>query len=290
MKIIEPSATIIEDELAALPIHQRIDTCGAICYQRPAKPTEEEAIEFCKSMLTNKHLTTLEMVRIHLVVDGDHDDEFSFGKYIDVKCIDIGRFIISGSIRAFLEKWDNLDAEIRRFLKKNYPQLFIKQYASRECWGMRVRFADPEEIPREHKYVAVKVICSRAISHQIVRHRPVSFLQESQRYCRYDDEVVFIRPEWVANPFSWDNSAVIRWVAHMETCEAYYKHQLQYGKLSPQQARGGLPNDTKTELLVYASLPEWEHIFNLRCSKGADPEVRRIMIPLQEQFVEKYGE
>jgi len=100
---------------------------------------------------------------------------------------------------------------------------------------------------------------------------------------------VFIRPEWVGNSSIW-SATENTWYDHMEACEDYYQDQLQYGKLPPQQARGGLPNDTKTELLVYASLPEWEHIFNLRCSKGADPEVRRIMIPLQEQFVEKYGE
>ena len=43
MKIVEPSATIIEKELAGLSVCQRIDRCAAACYQRPPKPTEEEA-------------------------------------------------------------------------------------------------------------------------------------------------------------------------------------------------------------------------------------------------------
>ena len=76
----------------------------------------------------------------------------------------------------------------------------------------------------------------------------------------------------------------------MADCEDYYKKQLQSGCLSPQQARGGLPNDTKTELIMYGSLPMWDHVFELRCAAGADPEMKRICIPLREEFKAKYGE
>ena len=79
------------------------------------------------------------------------------------------------------------------------------------------------------------------------------------------------------------------WEQHMEHCEDYYKNRLKDG-LSPQQARGGLPNDTKTELIMYGSLPMWDHVFELRCAAGADPEMKRICIPLREEFKAKYGE
>jgi thymidylate synthase (FAD) len=46
----------------------------------------------------------------------------------------------------------------------------------------------------------------------------------------------------------------------------------------------------KTELIMYASLPEWRHIFDQRCAKAADPEMRRIMVPLREQFRAEYPE
>ena len=36
------------------------------------------------------------------------------------------------------------------------------------------------------KRYCVKFICSRSISHELVRHRVFSFIQESQRYCAYD--------------------------------------------------------------------------------------------------------
>ena len=37
----------------------------------------------------------------------------------------------------------------------------------------------------EHVSFTVKYICSRACSHQLVRHRISAFSQESQRYCNY---------------------------------------------------------------------------------------------------------
>jgi thymidylate synthase ThyX len=78
----------------------------------------------------------------------------------------------------------------------------------------------------------------------------------------------------------------------MLMAERRYFNRLDKG-LQTQQARGVLPNDCKTELIMYASLPEWLHILNtdtMRCSKHADPEMRRIMIPLREEFMAKYPE
>ena len=184
--------------------------------------------------------------------------------------------VVSGSIRAFMET--DYGSHVWNFLASELPLFFAESDLPRGD----VRFATPDEIPWQHKHVAVRVICSRAISHQLVRHRPCSFLQESQRYCRYDDEVVFIRPEWADGEWAL-------FKAHCETSEMMYRVRMAKG-LSPQQARGVLPNDTKTELIMYASLPEWLHIFKMRCAKAADPEMRRIMVPLREQFRAEYPE
>jgi thymidylate synthase ThyX len=82
------------------------------------------------------------------------------------------------------------------------------------------------------------------------------------------------------------------WHGQMYANEEQYKLRLQ-NKLSPQEARGALANDAKTELIMYASLQEWKYILNtdtMRCSKHADPEMQRIMLPLREQFKEQYPE
>lgn len=51
----------------------------------------------------------------------------------------------------------------------------------------------------EHYSVSVRIICDRGVSHELVRHRPASYTQESTRYCNYtkgkfDGELTFIEP------------------------------------------------------------------------------------------------
>lgn len=286
MKIVEPSAVILEPELAGLSVCQRIDRCASVCYQRPPKPTEEDAEAFCRKLIERGHLPALEFATIHLTVPFWSSLDWREEKYLHVhhnRNSPVG--VVSGSIRAFMET--DHGAHVGNFLASELPLFFAESDLPRGF----VHFASPDEIPWQHKHVAVSVICSRAISHQLVRHRPCSFLQESQRYCRYDDEVVFIRPEWVSAEHFGEQPEFAGWAWEraMETAELRYQQMLKNG-LTPQQARAVLPESTKTELIMYASLPEWLHIFKMRCSRAADSEIRRIMLPLREQFKTKYPE
>lgn len=278
MKIIEPSAQIIEDELSQLSIYQRIAYCAGVCYQRDPRKTEEEAQSFCRRMVEIGHHSTLEMAVVHLVV---RSTMFPDSKFITVTPKDDwGGYVVSGSIRALLEANGEYGSRIWNFLAWRLPVLFSE--SDHPCGN--VRFAEPHEIPWQHKNVAVRFIVNRAVSHELVRHRPCSFLQESQRYCRYEDEVVFIRPEWA------DSDIAMRtWDTSMFSAEIAYKRLIGHG-LKPQQARAVLPNSTKTELIAYASLPQWKHMFNLRCSPAADPEMVRVMLPLEQEFKDKYPE
>ena len=287
MKIISPSATIIEPELTGLSICQRIDKLAGVCYQRNPKPTEEEAQAFCRSLIERGHLPALEMAVVHLAMPWCLVVDFDGEKYLSVSWPSgDGPGVVSGSIRAFMEARSVFD--VRAFLAGEIETgtfFSVPSGASHDFDSMEgIRFATPKEIPWQHKHVAVRVICSRAISHQLVRHRPCSFLQESQRCCRYDDEVTFIRPEWVIPRKHED------WFSlQCSISESAYLSRRREG-LSPQQARGALIHDVKTELIMYASLPEWRHIFAMRCAKAADPEARRVMLPLREQFRREYPE
>jgi thymidylate synthase (FAD) len=64
--------------------------------------------------------------------------------------------------------------------------------------------------------------------------------------------------------------------------EVTYLNLLESG-YSPQQARGVLPNSLKTEIVCTANFREWRHVFTLRCSKAAHPQMRELMIPLLEE-------
>ncbi|MGW8194060.1 MAG: FAD-dependent thymidylate synthase, partial [Desulforhopalus sp.] len=138
-----------------------------------------------------------------------------------------------------------------------------------------------------HRFVGVKFIVNRAVSHEIVRHRPCSFLQESQRYCSYDqdkfdNQVSFIRPRF----YSEGSDELALWRQTMELSEKTYLKLLETS--TPQAARTVLPNSCKTEIVVYCNLIEWRHILALRTSPAADPSMREIMIPLEREMKSRF--
>ena len=150
----------------------------------------------------------------------------------------------------------------------------------------------------EHSAMTVKIICDRGVTHEIVRHRLCAYSQESTRYCNYKGGVTFIIPPWVDiapgdYPYSDINSIPIfwshqsrQWGLLMLRSEWTYKELLDCG-WSPQQARSVLPNALKTEIVITANLREWRHIFTLRCSKAAHPQMCEVMIPLLAAVIER---
>jgi len=130
------------------------------------------------------------------------------------------------------------------------------------------------EIPKEFHRYSAKFICDRGVSHELVRHRPCSFAQESTRYVNYaGKDMEFIEP---AGFEDWTNPQKNNFEITLEECEDGYKDMLIWG-LKPQQARAVLPNALKTEIVVTADPAEWKHIRSLRTSKAAHPDMQRIM-------------
>ena len=130
----------------------------------------------------------------------------------------------------------------------------------------------------EHVSLTVKFICDRACSHQLVRHRLMSFNQKSQRYCKEDDLEV-IKPEGLENTSLW-----------LESCrqaENAYAEMIRRGE-KPEVARGVLPNSTATEVYATANLREWRHFFELRCHRTAQRDIRSLALSLLCQMFEQY--
>jgi thymidylate synthase (FAD) len=143
----------------------------------------------------------------------------------------------------------------------------------------------------EHAMMSVKFICDRGVTHEIVRHRLAAYSQESTRYCNYKGGVTFVIPPWVdieegeytfVTPEQGVSGNIWIWYRDMLEDERSYKDLLS-GGWSPQQARSVLPNSLKTEIVMTANLREWIHVFKLRTSKAAHPQMRELMIPLLEE-------
>lgn len=132
----------------------------------------------------------------------------------------------------------------------------------------------------EHASMTVRFVCDRGVSHEIVRHRLCSFSQESTRYCNYSKEK-FGREITVIRPCFWPAVGVMyqAWEGSCRRAESGYFELIDSGA-KPQEARAVLPNSLKTEIVVTANLREWRHIFRLRCSAKAHPQMRELMVPL----------
>jgi thymidylate synthase (FAD) len=129
----------------------------------------------------------------------------------------------------------------------------------------------------EHASASIRFITNRGVTHELVRHRLCSFSQESTRYVNYKGGMQFIRPVWFKNKKQEiDGGAEKTWVTAMEKAEEFYNVLLSHG-WRPEQAREVLPNSLKTEIIVTANLREWAHIFKLRTSKAAHPQIMELL-------------
>lgn len=148
--------------------------------------------------------------------------------------------------------------------------------------------------------------CWSGNSHELVRHRIVSFAQESTRYCDYtkakfgDEGIAVIKPvDMSTDPVVFPekggaledlcggiglSEADIWNIAMLVFDECY--HMMRKAGSPPQRARHVLPIGLKTEIWASTNLREWQHIFELRCSDKAHPHIRYLMLRALAKFAE----
>lgn len=306
MKIIEPSYQILGN-LDSCSVAVRLEACGRVCYKSEDKISDDSAVPFVTRIAAHGHNSVLEMavVSFRLRCHPDKTQELLScqPKYLVIDMV-VDGLLITGSIRAFRELYllhpqNSLVNDLILTLVATLPYLFDtlfdldkaqKRDTSTEIAKLSLAEVDqlPMELRKRHRFVAVRFIVNRAVTHELVRHRPCSFLQESQRYCRYsedkfDNQVTFIKPLF----FQEESNEYRLWQKAMEQTEATYFQLLETS--TPQAARTVLPNSCKTEIIVFCNLIEWRHIFTLRTSPAAEPSMREIMIPLQAEMQQQYS-
>ena len=139
----------------------------------------------------------------------------------------------------------------------------------------------------EHASITVRFVTSRAVSHELVRHRMASFAQLSQRYVNYSKEkfghtIPFVRPTNIV-PGSRAHELFLQ---ACQSCEHAYFALLESG-CNPEDARAVLPNATATEIVVTANLREWRHILSLRAAGTTGkphPDMQALMLPVLDKF------
>ena len=300
MKLIKSSYKIIPQEAGLEGIYKAIELAGRTCYKSEDKITDTSAKEFIDRMIKSGHGAMLEHGTVYLTIPAgkysflgddfddcnDIKDSFFSNPYTKIHCQD-GYFYISTNYRVMVE---------------TFAQEFIPELLQYLC--------EPTEF--HEKRVCVRFICDRGVSHEFVRHRVMSFAQESTRYCNYskdkfDNELTFIIPCWLDIPAGhyayWDgdwcdidkmkiqlpegeHKGIDAFLWTLNNAETHYTLLINRG-WKPQKARAVLPNCLKTELVVTGFISDWQHFFGLRCDKAAHPQARELAIPLQEEFIKR---
>lgn len=274
MKLIESKVEIIEQQPGLDGVYKQIELAGRTCYKSEDKITEDSAKGFVDRMIGSKHGAMLEHGTVYLKGRAVYDENgilevpknlfpgfFERNKYSIVRKIeseDMCNWYITTNLRVIVEN------------------------SLTECLEY---ICEPTEI--HEKRITARFTCDRGVSHEIVRHRVMSFAQESQRYVGYDKEkfggeVTFIKPHWYNEEFP----ACLTWIESLKRSEKEYLDLREMG-LKPQDARGVLPNETKTEVVVTGFESDWEHFFSLRSPKYGAQGVHPNMAKLADELYEK---
>lgn len=299
MKIIEAGAEYL-DPTSEHP-YVFIEKVGRLCYKSEDQITESSAVDFVKMLAEKKHTAMLEHAHIYMKIDhktlsaitealNEQAENISADKvplrnYLNITEAPSYGYL-SGSLRAFAQTFDSPDmltqeciVAIQNILAKKYPEIY--QPNSNRCSIIpsvnifqRLDFINDvkrnytkegaDNILRKHLVHTVKFICDRGVTHELVRHRPVSFAQESTRYCNYakgkfDNQITVIKPCFWAE----DSKDYADWKESCEIAEKRYMTLIENGATA-QQARSVLPHSVKADIIVTATENEWQHILNLR--------------------------
>jgi len=119
---------------------------------------------------------------------------------------------------------------------------------------------------------------SRAMTHQLVRHRIASYTQQSQRYVTYNTLESYVIPPSIEG----NSEARELFDETLAKISGAYQRLLKQG-ISKEDARFILPNAAKTNIIVTMNARELRHFFNLRCCARAQWEMREVAVEMLKQ-------
>ena len=113
---------------------------------------------------------------------------------------------------------------------------------------------------------------SRACTHQLVRHRHMSFSQKSQRYVKEKGQFDYIIPPTIER----DENLKSEFEEFMAKISEQYQKFIEAG-VPAEDARFVLPNAAASSLVASLNLREMIHLANLRLCTRAQYEIRLLV-------------
>ena len=261
---------------------QWIEQAGRVCYRSEDKIVEGSGLKFVNNIWKRKHFSVIE--HSNLIIRRKEKSKFpNTSREVDQMVFKSKYFsfatkndrtYIAGNWRAWIEFYQIINDEC-------YKKITLDNITTIFDSNIYETVTDPNDIPDELKCFTVEFTTDRAVTHELVRHRPASYSQESQRYVRYGD-INFVKPSWYDKASETEQNYFL---VACSSAEEYYGWFLKYAGMKAEDARVILPNCTATKIVMTASISEWKHVFNLRTSKAAYGQIRNLLQPVFEEFV-----
>lgn len=288
MKVIKSDVEILEQQSGIIGMFKHVERVARTSYHSENLITEDSWKKFCDMLLKRGHWACFEHGTVYLKIPK---------VIMQVEAV----YFRNNHYTKFTEDSDYY------YFTTNYRELlhFCQTYKKDPEYLLNNYWTEPDyNFPPR---VTSKWVCSRGVSHELVRHRVMCYLQSSQRYIAYDiekngGEVTFIIPQWVYKLRDDENlDGEELWTKLKQTnrtveardkfwkaCEQEYIWERQSAedtKLKPEDARGVLCNDVMTEICVTSFLEDLDYtpgddttekagFFYLRTAPDAHPDFR----------------
>lgn len=293
MKLINQSYEICKTHGYTLQdIYKDIERAARISYKSEDKITEDSAEKMVERLINMKHYSPLEFGTVYLKFPNT-----SLGE-VDVEKYETNRFSVV-----------TITTDSTRYVTTNYRVIV------ENSWEDDLKYIC-EPTKYHQRRTTVKFITNRAMTHELVRHRSMSFMQEGQRYCNYakdkfGNQLTFIIPVQCTKDipnntelkdnididnFVWGDNNGIKFLKVNRLTQGmlylFYDTEVSYIGLinlgwKPQEVRAILPNATKTEIYMCGFDDDWDHFFDLRDKDVVDPQMYDLAHKLHLEFIEK---
>ncbi len=123
---------------------------------------------------------------------------------------------------------------------------------------------------------------SRACTHQLVRHRHMSFSQKSQRYVKEKGQFDYIIPPTIAR----NEELKSKFINFMGEISKLYSEFTEAG-IPAEDARAVLPNAAASSIVASLNLREMIHLANLRLCTRAQYEIRTMIKMMCDELIKE---
>jgi thymidylate synthase ThyX len=268
------------------------ELCGRICYDSLGKGRDSES--YHQHIADIKHYNIYEGCVRTFVIPFNLENIIACSNRPGVWFVkdDNGDLRVTMNVRAAIEWTGHLAIEFKIAWAGLMPMVVKSDF----------RITDPPMLVRpkfdHEKWLTFWIECSRAVSHEQVRHRwQCHVSQRSTRFCDESESNRIVHP--LIREFKSEHpldTSLNTNIVYSRVYDSLYPWLISKGldkQTARKQARGCareyLEHQLSTQMMFGASLKQWDWMISERSSKWADGAIREMYLESIEPIVRSYG-